>query len=433
MPWKKHGGQFRGRARAVAVLGAAGLLAVSACGNSDDGGDGGGSGETQNVQVFTWWADGGEKAGLDGLVAQFQKDCSQYKFDNAAVAGGAGANAKQVLANNLQNNDPPATFQAHAGKELKDYIDAGQVDDVSALYDEFGLKTAFPQTLVDQLTVDGKIYSIPANVHRANVVWVNPTVLKKANLDATKAPASVDAWIADLEKLKAAGVRSPLATSKGFAQEQVMEAVLLAELGADKFNGLFDGKTDVAGADVTAALEKYKKLLSYSNTDREAIDWPDALGYVNKGQAGYTLMGDWVAAQQIQDKVAETAYTYWPAPGTAGVFQWLADSFVQPTNGKNPEGNKCWLKTVGSAEGQKAFNTKKGSIPARSDAMPADYPKYQQAAMADWKKDKLAGSCAHGSACTLGQNESIQSAISQFSGGQDVATLQKALADALKS
>ncbi len=172
----------RYRRTAIAVAGVAGLLAVGACGDSDDSGNGEGGTTEKNVQVFTWWADGGEKAGLDGMVAQFQKDCSQYTFDNAAVAGGAGANAKQVLANNLQAGDPPSTFQAHAGKELKDYIDAGQVDDVSGLYEEFGLKQAFPQNLVDQLTVDGKIYSIPANVHRANVVWANPAVLKKANL-----------------------------------------------------------------------------------------------------------------------------------------------------------------------------------------------------------------------------------------------------------
>lgn len=428
MPWSKQGGMTK----AIAVLGAAGLLAISGCGDSNEGdGNNAGSGD-KKVQVFTWWADGGEKAGLDGLVAQFKKDCGNFEFDNAAVAGGAGANAKQVLASNLANNDPPSSFQAHAGKEIGDYIKAGQVDDVSALYDEFGLKEAFPQNLIDNLTVEGKIYSIPANVHRANIVWVNPKVLQKANIDATKAPASIDAWIADLEKLKAAGVKAPLATSKGFAQEQVLEATLLAELGPDKFTGLFDGKTDVAGADVTAALEKYKKLLSYSNTDREAIDWADALGYVNKGQSGYTLMGDWVAAQQIADKIPDTAYTYWPSPGTQGVFQYLADSFTLPTNGKNADGAKCWLKTVGSADGQKAFNTKKGSIPARSDANAADYPKYQQSAIADWKKDKVVASCAHGSACTLGQNESVQSAISQFSGSQDVATLQKALATALK-
>jgi glucose/mannose transport system substrate-binding protein len=66
------------------------------------------------------------------------------------------------------------------------------------------------------------------------------------------------------------------------------------------------------------------------------------------------------------------------------------------------------------------------------DAVPADYPKYQQAAMADWKSKKVVPSCAHGAACTLGQNDSILSAMGQFSSGMDVATLQKALVAAAK-
>ncbi|NUR99722.1 MAG: extracellular solute-binding protein, partial [Kribbellaceae bacterium] len=335
-----------GLSKTLALVGAAGLLAVSACGNSNDNSGGGGSSASKDVTVFTWWAAGGEKAGLDGLVSVFGTECKDYKFVNSAVAGGAGSNAKQVLANDLQAGKPPSTFQAHAGAELKDYINAGQVDDVTQLYKDYGLDKAFPQNLIDNLTVDGKIYSIPANIHRANVVWANPTVLKKANIDATKAPANVDAWIADLTKLKAAGVAAPLAISKGFAQEMLVEAVLLGELGADKFKGLWDGKTDWAGGDVTAALNKYKTLLTFTNSDREAIDWPDALGYVNTGKAGYTLMGDWVAAQQLADKIPDSAYTYWPAPGTGQDFQFLADSFTLPTNGADPDGAKCWLKVV---------------------------------------------------------------------------------------
>jgi glucose/mannose transport system substrate-binding protein len=421
-----------GLSRTVAVLGAVGLLAASACGNSDDSSGGGDKSADKTVTVFTWWADGGEKAGLDGLVSVFKDKCKDYTFENAAVAGGAGSNAKQVLSNDLAAGKPPSTFQAHAGAELGDYIKNGQVDDVSDLYKQFGLDKAFPQNLIDNLTVDGKIYSIPANVHRANVVWTNPSVMKKANLDPSKAPASVDAWIADMEKLKAAGVKAPLATSKGFAQLMILEDVLLAELGPDKFTGLWNGETDFNGADVTAALEKYKKILTFTNVDREAVDWPDALGYLNKGQAAYFAMGDWVAAQQLADKVPDSAYTYGPAPGTPGVFQYLADSFTLPTNGKSPEGTKCWLEVVGSAEGQKAFNTKKGSIPARSDAVPSDYPKYQQSAMKDWKSDKIAPSCAHGAACSLGQSDTILSAIGQFSGKPDIPTLQKALASAAK-
>ena len=129
---------------AVAVVGAVALFATAACG---DGGGGGTSGP-KDVEVFTWWADGGEKAGLDGLVGVFATDCTADKFVNGAVAGGAGSNAKQVLASRLQTNDPPDTFQAHAGAELTDYIKAGQIEDLSAQYGEWGLTNAFPKGLI---------------------------------------------------------------------------------------------------------------------------------------------------------------------------------------------------------------------------------------------------------------------------------------------
>jgi glucose/mannose transport system substrate-binding protein len=105
---------------------------------------------------------------------------------------------------------------------------------------------------------------------------------------------------------------------------------------------------------------------------------------------------------------------------------------VLPKGAKDPEGTKCWLKTVGSAAGQKAFNTKKGSIPARTDAAPADYPKYQQAAIADWAKDTPVPSCPHGSACSQGWQGAVGSAQGKFSSDGDVAALQKALAAAAK-
>ena len=66
----------------------------------------------------------------------FDADYPDFTFVNGAVAGGAGSNAKDVLASRLQSGDPPDTFQAHAGAELTDYIDAGQIEDVSSLYDE---------------------------------------------------------------------------------------------------------------------------------------------------------------------------------------------------------------------------------------------------------------------------------------------------------
>jgi len=425
----------RARRKAAAVFAVATVLAVSACSSSTptSTSTGGGAPVTKDVQVFTWWAAGGEKAGLDGLQSVFKKDCSQYSFVNAAVAGGGGDKAKTLLANNLKAGNAPSSFQAHAGGELSDYIANGQVDDITSEFKANGFDTAFPKDLIDQITVAGKVYSVPANIHRANMVWVNPLVLKKANIDPAKAPATVTAWIADLAKLKAAGVVTPLVLSKGFAEEMLLETTLLGDLGIAKFNGLYDGSTKWDGADVTAALNDFKTLVGYSNTDRETMDWDAAMSkYLlptdpATATGGYQVMGDWVPAQILSLKMPDSSYTYWPAPGTDGVYQWLSDSFTLPKGGTNAAGAKCWLKVVGSADGQKAFNLVKGSIPARVDATSDGYPKYQQWAMAQWKASKLAPSLAHGSAGPGAWNNDVQTAMSAFSANPDVASLQKTL------
>ncbi len=429
----------RVRRKVAAVFAVSAVLAVAACSNSttpDTKSTNTGAAATKNVQVFTWWAAGGEKAGLDGMISVFNKDCSQFSFVNAAVAGGAGDKAKTLLANNLKAGNPPDSFQAHAGGELSDYIANDQVQDITDVFKAEGFDKAFPKELIDQITVAGKVYSVPANIHRANVTWVNPLVLEKAKLDPAKAPATVKDWIADMAKLKAAGVATPLALSKGFAEEMLLETTLLGDLGVDKFNGLFDGSTKWDSADVTAALNDYKTLVGYSNPDRETMDWDAALSkYLlptdpATATAGYQIMGDWVPGQILSLKMPESSYMYWPAPGTEGVYQWLSDSFTLPKGAKNPEGSKCWLKVVGSAEGQKAFNLVKGSIPARSDATSEGYPKYQQWAMDQWKGAKLAPSLAHGSAGPGAWNNDVQTALSAFSASSDVATLQKTLTTA---
>jgi glucose/mannose transport system substrate-binding protein len=392
---------------------------MTAC--SDDG-----ASSPKDVEVFTWWADGGEKAGLDGLVAQFQADCGDFTFVNGAVAGGAGANAKQVLASRLAQADPPDTFQAHAGLELTDYINAGQVEDLSGEYQEWGLTDAFPQGLIDNLTVAGKIYSVPANIHRANVLWGNKAVLASAGI--TKDATSLDAFFADLDRLKAVSGITPLALGRDWTQLMLFETVLISDLGADQFTGLWNGSTSWSSADVDKAISDYQKLLTYTNTDRDTFDWTDAEKLIMDGKAGYQLMGDWEAADL--DAKGFTGYSYSAFPGNTGVYQWLADSFVLPVGAKNPDGTKCWLKTVGSAAGQKAFNVKKGSIPARTDAVATDYPAYQQAAIGDWKSLDQAPSCAHGSACSQGYQGALNSAMGKFSADGNVGDLTAALAAA---
>ncbi|MFE6646812.1 ABC transporter substrate-binding protein [Nocardioides sp. NPDC057772] len=408
----------------AAGLAALSLLAVSACGGESE------SGSTDEVEVFTWWAEGSEKAGLDALVKVFDEQNPDLKFVNGAVAGGAGSDAKNVLQSRLQNGEPPATFQAHAGAELTDYINAGQIEDLTDLYEEKGWNERFPEGLLERLKQDGGIYSVPSNIHRANVMWANPAVLKKAGIEANKTYDSLDAWIADLKAIKAKGI-IPLSIATDWTQVHLLETVLLADLGVEAYNGLWDGTTDWGGSEVEAALEDYSTLLSLTNTDRQGLDWPDATQLVIDGQAAFNVMGDWAeAAFQEQKKTLNTDYTAVPVPGTDGVFDFLADSFTMPVDGPNEAGTEAWLETIASDEGQVAFNKAKGSIPASTTADTADFGEYQQTAIKSWSEDEIVSSLAHGAATSVNWLTDITAAVAKFGSNNDVAELQEGLVEA---
>ena len=382
-----------------------------------------------DVGVFTWWADGSEKVGLDALTAEFKKQFPNDTFVNLAVAGGAGSNAKAKLAADLENNQPPGSFQGHAGAELTDYIAADQIEPVNDVMAALGGEEVFPKDLLDRLTVEGNIYSIPSNIHRANVVWANPKVLKEAGIN--EVPADMDAWIADMKKVQDSGVKTPLHVGGTWTQVQLFETVLLADLGPEGYNGLFDGSTAWDGDEVKTAVGHYKELLSFANTPSDGDDWPPSIDAVYEGKAAYNVMGDWAVAQfNSHDAKDGEDYTYFPVPGTDGVFDFLADSFTLPKGTKNVDGSKDWLMTVGSAEGQKAFNIAKGSIPARTDVAADEFPAYQQSAMEDFQSDTIVSSIAHGAAVPLAWLNDISSSVAKFSTGKDEAGLVKDLAAA---
>ncbi|MDP2777639.1 MAG: hypothetical protein Q8O48_08335, partial [Anaerolineales bacterium] len=48
------------------------------------------------VEVFSWWTGGGEAAGLEAMQGVFAAANPDIEFINAAVAGGAGTNARAV-------------------------------------------------------------------------------------------------------------------------------------------------------------------------------------------------------------------------------------------------------------------------------------------------------------------------------------------------
>jgi glucose/mannose transport system substrate-binding protein len=381
-----------------------------------------------NLEIFTWWASGGEALGLAGMTTEFTNKNPDTTFVNASVAGAAGTNAKGVLVSRMEAGNPPDTFQAHAGAELSSYVKAGQLEDLTSLYKSEGWDKVFPAGLIKTLTTKGKIYSVPVNIHRANVLWWNPAAAKKAGI--TKAPATLDAMIVDLAKFKKVGIDGMALAGQGdWAIAHLFDYVLLASMGPAKFNGLWNGGTKWDSAEVKTAIKKFQTVLSYGNASK-TLDWPDAGKLITTGKAGFFIMGDWASSQwQSEGLVLGKDYTWAPGPGTAGVYQWLSDSFTLPKGAPNREAGLAWLKVCGSLAGQDAFNPKKGSIAVRKDSKPALYDSYLQAAMKSWKVDTLVGSTVHGVNYGNAGMSALNSAVGKFytGGAKDSAGFIKGL------
>ena len=246
----------------------------------------------QEVEVFSWWTGGGEAAGLDAMIKIFNTQHPDIKFNNAAVAGGAGTNARAVLATRLQAGDAPDSWQGHAGWELiGTYVAADQIEPLNFLYEEAGWMSVMPETLIPLISKDGNIYSVPVNIHRANVLWYNPKVLADNGIAV---PVTQLEWFEAMDALQAKGIL-PLAMGEQWTAMHLFETVMLGSLGPEKYNGLWDGKTDWASAEVTAGIEAFVKVLSYTNSDAASLTWQDASKLVADGKAAFNVMGDWAS------------------------------------------------------------------------------------------------------------------------------------------
>ena len=150
-------------------------------------------------------------------------------------------------------------------------------------------------------------------------------------------------------------------------------------------------------------IDNYAKALSYTNSDASTMsDWQPASKMVTDGDAAFNIMGDWAYgyfANPAPNGLALAPHTDfdWAAtPGTYGVFNFLADSFVLPANAKHPEATMAWLTVAASKEGQEAFNPLKGSICARTDCDQSIFSEYSQDAAKDWTSNTVVGSLTHG-------------------------------------
>ena len=313
------------------------------------------------AEVMHWWTSGGESAAVKVFAEQFTK--AGGTWIDTAIADGATARAAEV--NRVVGGKPPTAMQFNTGAQFDDLVKGGLLRDVDAIATVGNWRKIMPAAVIDAITRDGKIHAVPVNIHATNWLWYNKAVFEKAGATV---PATFDELFAALDKIKATGVIPFALAGQKWVENETFNSVL-AGLDHDLYVKLFT-KRDAAllkDKGFRAAAETFIKLRGYVDPSSPGRNWNDATSMVITGKAGVQLMGDWAKGEF--NAAGQTAGKEYGCAIVGQSYVMGGDVFVFPKiNDPNQIAAQDLLaKTFLDPETQVKFNTKKGSIPVRTD------------------------------------------------------------------
>ena len=322
--------------------------------------------QATELEVTHWWTSGGEAAGVAEFAKAFEE--AGYTWVDGAIAGG-GPTARSVFVSRLLGGDPMGATQFNHGRQAEELVEAGLFRDLTEVAEAEGWRDIVnPPSLLDDCTLDGRIYCAPINIHSWQWLWLSHKAFEDAGVDV---PSNWDEFVEAAPALREAG-KVPLALGSQSWQAAGLFQVLMVGLGGpDVFNRVY-GDKDAEFAEgeevarVFAAADDAREMSRGSN----AVEWQQATNLVISGDAGGQIMGDWAQGDfQAAGQEAGVDYACLPGLGVHDVIATGGDAFYFPVlnEAEKSDAQLELARIMLSPETQVAFNLKKGSLPVRGD------------------------------------------------------------------
>jgi len=392
--------------------------------------------QAAEVEVLHWWTSGGEAQALGTLRDTLKNQDITWK--DMPVAGGGGSSAMTVLRSRVMSGNAPTAAQM-MGFDILDWGEQGVTANLNAVAAAGNWDAVVPEALKRFSKSNGQWNAAPVNVHSTNWVWGNKAVLDKVGVAV---PGNWDEFIQAMEKVKAAGV-TPLAHGgQAWQDATVFDGVLMATGGIEFYRKAvveLDEKA-LTSKTMQLAFDRMRQLRTLVDDNFSGRDWNLASSMVINGEAAFQMMGDWAKGEFLNaGKVPGKDFVCFRTPGTQGTVTFNADQFAMFKVDENRRDAQIKMASaIMSPEFQIAFNTVKGSAPARTDISDAAFDNCGKKAMADLKEaganNTLVGSMAHGHASPAAVKNAFYDVITaHFNGDMSSSEAVKQLAASVKN
>lgn len=201
--------------------------------------------------------------------------------------------------------------------------------------------------------------------------------------------------------------------------------MVLATGGSDFYKkAMIDLDKDALSSDtMKQVFDRMKQLRGYVDDNFSGRDWNLSSAMVIEGKAGFQIMGDWAKGEFLNaGKKPGVDFLCYRTPGTAGSVTFNSDQFVMFNVGEDRQkAQLAMAKAVMSPTFQSAFNTVKGSVPARTDVPNEAFDDCGKQGMKELAEaasaGKLMGSMAHGHAAPAAVKNALYDVVTKHFNG----------------
>jgi glucose/mannose transport system substrate-binding protein len=292
-----------------------------------------------------------------------------------------------LLKSRILSGNPPFAALIRA-PVARDWGRAGSLANLDDVAGAGKWDSVMPKAVRDAVKDRGHYIAVPISMYQENGLWVNNRLLKRVGADV---PRDWPAFFAAADKLRQAGI---VALAHGGQQRgnlHLFASVALGVGGPGFYREAFVARDPAAlsGRQMEQVLQTFRRIKRYVHAGIAQRNWPDVSRDVIEGRAAMVFMGGWTGPMfRAEHDKSGFDFSCVPAPGTAGTFSYVIDSFAL-FGSRNPETTRAqrdFAASILSPEVQVSFNRDRGSIPARLDADLGTFHPCQKQAAAAFRK-----------------------------------------------
>ena len=325
-------------------------------------------------RTLTYYADfdPAPLAAFEAAIAEFEAanpdiDVQLQNFDHEGY---------KTAIRNFLTADAPDLANWYAGNRMAPFVNSGQFQDVSDVWNENNLHETLASAAAS-MTMDGKQWGVPYTYYQWGIYY-NKTAYEQAGVEV---PETWDEFIANCEKFKAAGIDCVTTGTKAlWPGAGIFDYLDLRTNGYDFHMDLTAGKVAWTDDRIKATFAEWAKLVEpgYITANHAALDWQDAASLLIQGKAANYVMGNFAVAVFKDGGMTDDTLGFMPFPtinpDIPRAEEAPTDTIHIPAGAKNVDDAKKFLAFIATADVQTKLNEALGQLPINTGSKVGDDP-----------------------------------------------------------